>query len=376
MNKIIKIIGGIVIIIIITVLVVVFSEQEKEKETINIGVILPLTGKVAKWGQWAKNGIDLAVEEINSLRNYPYHLNVVYEDNLSTSKDGISAFQKLVYSHNPSIIVGPITSQITLSVAPVAEENKVVLLSPGASADAIRYAGDYIFRLRETSMVHGHAMADYVDKLGTEKVGVLYVNAENGVGYAEAFKQRFEELGGIIDFYEAFNEEDTDFRTHLVKVKNKNIEVLYVPGLASEIGQILKQAKELDLGIQFLSSTGAENPKLIEIAGDAAEDLVYTYPAFDPDSSDLNVQKFVTKYSEKYGDKPEATGANSYDSIKILAEIFKKYGFESDQIKQGLYNTKDYEGVSGTLSFDEYGDVIKSVMLKTVKNGEFVPYEE
>jgi len=376
MSKTTKIILWVVIaIIVIGVIWYGASRKSTEKETIKIGAILPLTGKAAQYGQWAKNGFDLATEEINSL-NYPYRLEMIYEDDAGDPKTGVSAFQKMISTDKISVVTGLILSKVALAVAPIAEQNKIVLLSTSASSDEMRNAGDYIFRNRESGIIHGQSMADYVfKKLGIKKAGALYANAENGITYAQAFKEQFQKLGGEIDFYEAFSEGETDFRTQLIKVKNKNLEVLYVPGLVTEIGQILKQAEELDLGIKFLSSGGAEAPKLIEIAGKAAENLIYTYPAFNPDSLNETVKRFTSKYLEKFGTKPEFIAANSYDAIKILAEIFKKYGHNSSQIKDGLYGTKNYNGVAGILSFDEYGDVIKPVMLKIVKNGQFVPLE-
>ncbi|MFZ5559809.1 MAG: ABC transporter substrate-binding protein [Patescibacteria group bacterium] len=367
----------IIVIIIIIVLIVVFYKPSP-KGTIKIGAILPLSGKAASYGQWAKNGFDLAAEEVNSLRGYPYKLELIYEDDTGDPKTGVSAIQKLISVQNPPVIIGVILSRIAVACAPIAEQNRVVLLSTSASSDEIRNAGDYIFRVRESGIIHGQSMADYVWKKwsNSKKTGVLYLNAENGITYAEAFKKRFLELGGQIDLYEAYNVGETDFRTQLFKVKDKKIKILYVPGEVAEISQILKQAQELSLKIQFLSSVGAENPKLIEIAGSAAENLIYTYPAFNPDSSDEIVKQFTTKYSEKFGIKPEFIAANSYDAIKILAEVFKKYGYKSDQIKDGLYKIQNYDGVSGNLSFDEYGDVMKPIMFKTVKNGQFVPYTE
>ena len=285
--------------------------------------------------------------------------------------------EKLISVQNLSVVTGLISSRMAVACAPIAEQNQVVLLSTGASSDEIRNAGDYIFRVRESGIIHGQSAADYIwKKWNTAKIGVLYLNAESGITYADALKKRFLELGGQIDLYEAYNVGEIDFRTQLFKAKDKKIEILYVPGEAPEISQMLKQTKELGLEIQFLSSPGAENPKLIEIVGAAAENLIYTYPAFNPDSSGEIVKQFTARYLEKFGTKPEFIAANSYDAIKILADVFKKYGYKSDQIKDGLYKTQNYNGVSGNLSFDEYGDVIKPIMFKTVKNGQFVPYED
>jgi len=370
----------ILILAVIVVGVLIYSSQKptqpSEKEVIKIGVILALTGKAAQYGQWAKNGFELATEEINSLDNYPYRLELIYEDDMGDPKTGVSAMQKMISTYNISVVTGLILSKVAMAVAPIAEQNRIVFISVSASTDEIRNAGDYIFRVRESGIIHGKSMADYVfNKLSVKKVGALYANAENGITYAQAFKEQFQDLGEEIEFYEAFNEGETDFRTQLIKARDKGIKALYIPGLVTEIGQILKQAKELGIEIQFVSSPGAENTKLIEIAASAAENLIYTYPAFNPGSSDKVVKQFTTKYLEKFGAEPEFIAANSYDAIKILAGIFKKYGYKPDQIKDGLYRTQNYNGVGGNLSFDEYGDVVKPIMFKTIKNGQFVPLE-
>jgi len=377
MTKTPQIIIGIIIIVVIVVLVVVFGGKKEEKGPIKIGAILPLTGKLAQYGGWTKNGIDLAVEEVNSLRDHPYKLEVIYEDNASDSKMAVNAMQKLISRRLP-IVVGLISSRIALSCAPVAEQNRVVLLSTGASAMALREAGDYIFRVRESGMIHGQGMADFVwRKWGTtKKVGILSLNAENGITYSEAFKKQFSVLGGSINFYEKYEVGEKDFRTLLLKAKKKRVNILYIPGEATEIGLILKQAKELGLNLQFLSSVGAESPKVIELAGKAAEGLIYTSVYFSPDSEEEKIKQFVSSYTKKFGEKPTWLAANSYDAIKLLAKVFRKYGYSSEQIKNGLYKIKDFKGVSGTMSFDGYGDVIKPIMFKTIKNGQFVPYEE
>ncbi len=269
----------------------------EQKPTIIIGAVLPLTGNVAKYGEWAKKGYDLAVEEIQSDNNYPYNIELIYEDDKNEPKESVSATQKLINIDKVNALTGYIMSNSALASAPTAEQNKIVLISPTASADAFRYAGDYLFRLRESSILHGARMAEFsFYNLSARRIAVFYLDAENGRSYAESFKKRFIELGGSIVFYEGYLGGSTDFRTSLTKIREQKPDAVYIPGTIPEVGLILKQAAEFKLKIPFLSSAGAQNPEIFKVADHEANGLIYTYPSFNPYCSQNPSKSFLEKY--------------------------------------------------------------------------------
>ncbi len=364
-------------VIIIGIIVGIFVSQKRTKqpEVIKIGAILPLTGPAGKYGQWVKEGMELALSEVNSYTK-KYSFKLIIEDDKGIPKEAVNAVNKLIKVDKVPVITGAVLSKVVLSVSPIVEKNKIVLLSVGASAVKIRKAGDYVFRIRETAREHGKKAADFALTI-SRRAGVIFLNAENGVSYAEQFKKYYEENGGKIVLWEKYNEGETDFRSYLLKVKQLNLAVVYIPGLVPEIAFILKQAKELGVKAIFISSVGAQNPKLIEIARDAAEGLIYTYPYFDTRlaKTDKKVKEFVKKYYESYKHYPEFLAANGYDAIKLLASIISKYGYTPENIKNALYKVKNFHGVGGTFTFDEYGDVFKPVILKQIKNGKFTVFE-
>jgi branched-chain amino acid transport system substrate-binding protein len=217
-------------------------------------------------------------------------------------------------------------------------------------------------------------MAEFAySRLGVKKVAVLYINNDYGVGLKNVFEKRFTELGGSIISTESYEQSSSDFRTQLSKLKTLNAEAIYLPGHTKELGQILKQAKELGIKVQFLSVVGFESPQTLQIAGDAAEGVIYTAPAFDPKSADKLGKQFVTKYRNKYGRDPENFAAHAYDAMNIIAVAIKEGGYSSEGIKKSLHKIKNYPGVSGLTTFDENGDVEKPAMLKTVRDGQFIP---
>jgi len=362
------------VIILILIIVVVNKNSSKLPEGgYKIGAVLALTGGNAAYGQSTKKGMDLAVEELNKDGE---NIKVVYEDEKSVTEGTVSSFQKLISVDNVPVVVGFISSNGALAAAPIANDKKVVELSTLSGGDELKEAGDYVFRIREKSAAHGEGMAKLAkDTLNFNKVALYYANAANGISYADAFRREFTTLGGTIVFEQKYMEKSNDFRSDLSKIKSSGAEAVYLAGTAVDMGQILFQANDMGITAKWLASAGAENPKLVEIAKKAADGVIYTTPAFNPNQTNSSVQKFVEAYKQKYNEAPNFVAANGYDGIMLTYQVIKKYGYDSESIKKGLYATKDFPGEGGTFSFDEFGEVQKPIMFKTVKDGQFVLYK-
>ena len=169
------------------------NNQPSPAQTITIGSILPLTGDASKYGQSAQQAIDLASQEINAKGGIKgTHVTIVYEDSQGNPKGTVSALQKLITTNKVPAIIGDLLSSDTLAMSPVAERDKVVLLSPTSSAPEITKAGDYIFRNCASDTFEGSIMAGYAyDKLHTKRVAIIYINNAYGVGIRDVFKSVF-----------------------------------------------------------------------------------------------------------------------------------------------------------------------------------------
>ncbi len=356
------------ILILAIFLVSCTTGEVVEQSTFKIGAPLALTGKVASYGENVKSGIDLAVEEINAkggINGKP--LEIIYEDTQCDSKKGVATAQKLIEIDNVSVIIGAVCSSTTLAITPLAEESKTILVIPLSSAPAIKNAGDYIFRNRVSGEVHSVKMAEFAYfELNAETASILHINMDNGVGYSNAFEENFESLGGEILGIETYEKGETNFATSLTKIKKQNPDVLYIAG--SEHWHAVRQMEELGLEIQIIAPITFEAEELLEIAGDAAEGAFYSYSAFDPESD----QSYFENYKRKYGKQSEAFAANAYDATLFIAEGFRLCGEDTTCIKEYLYSIENYDGPSGLTTFDEYGEVEKPLIIKTVENGEFV----
>lgn len=352
------------------------SCAEKKAEIIKIGAMLPLSGDASQYGEWGKNGISLAVDEINSKGGIKGNkIEVIYEDDAADPKKGVSAVNKLISIDKVKVIIGPIPSAVTLAIAPICEKNKVVVLS-SSSNPTITHAGDYIFRNWPSDDFEGLAMAEYAIKMKFNRIAVFHINNEYGLGIARVFEEQYLKLGGSVLITEAFMQGSSDMRTLLTKIKSYNPDAIYLIGHTKENGHIVKQARDLGIKAQILGTVGIEGPDFLSIAGEKAEGVVYTAPAFDPDAQDPVIKIYQESYVKKYGKKSEIFAATAYDALKIITLMIQKYDNDPDKIKAGLYKLKNYPGVSGVTSFDENGDVIKPVIFKTVKNKQYTIIKE
>ncbi len=343
---------------------------------IKIGAILPLSGEAATYGKSARQGIEIGLDLARKLDPKSPKIVVAYEDTQADPKLGVAAFRKLVNIEKVKVVIGEIASSVTLAVAPVAEAEKVVLISPASSAPKITEAGDYIFRTAYSDIYEGKVLAHYaVSELKLKSLAVLYINNDYGIGFKDEFEKTAKSLGSKIVAQEGFAQGATDFRTQLTKMKNASPDGIVLLGY-KELGTALLQIKQLGVKAQILSSVMFEDPDVLKVAGSAAEGVHYSYPAYNPESKNKEIATFTEAYKSKFGDKPDIYAALSYDTARIVANAIKSGGNDADVIKKYLYSTKDYQGATGLTSFDSNGDVVKNIGIKKVKSGSFIWVKE
>lgn len=368
---------GIIFVLMLLAAALAGCVQPEKKTEIKIGSILPLTGGAGKYGEDAKSAIELAVEEKNAQGGINGSLvTIVFEDDQTNPTQTVSAFRKLITVDKVPVVIGAMTSSSALAVAPIAEQNRIVLLSPSASAPALTNAGDFIFRNEVSDAYGGVAQADRTwNKLGIKKVAIIYINNDYGVGVKDTFVQTFKTLGGEVVATESFEPDSQDFRTQLTRIKEKSPEAIFIVAYKESI-LILKQIKELGIKATLLSTPVFEDREILDKAGNASEGVIYVYyGGFNPQSSDETIKKFVDAFKSKYNREPGYYAALAYDATNIVLLAIEKGGTKSEDIKNALYQIKDFLGVTGKTTFDSNGDVTKPVILKMVKNGQFVQKE-
>lgn len=373
MNKRVLTVAAVLLIAVIVVLFVKTQNQQVEKaDSITIGAILPLTGSAAPYGQNAQRGIDLAVSEINAGDGISgKKVIVLYEDSKTEPKEAVAALQKLFNSNGVRYVIGDINSTGLLAMAPIAERNKILLLSPGASNPKVSDAGDYIFRNWHSDALEGQVDAEYAFlSMKWKTAAVLYVNAAYGAGLAETFKKVFEKQGGRVVAYEAYAQDATNMREQISKIIAVQPDGLYLPGWPKEMSVALKQLKELGSNIPVLSAQGFDDPSILRLAGDAAEGVIFSVPQ-QPDPNDETVKSFLEKYKTTYNREPGVCSASGYDALMIYAEAINEVGDDPENVQGFMAELKGFSGADGPVSFDKYGDLLKPFVFKKVYKGKF-----
>jgi branched-chain amino acid transport system substrate-binding protein len=360
------------VVVVVVVAIIAVNRSKSDSKNICIGVILPLTGDGAKYGEETKRGIEIAwglgTKDNPKLR---------YEDDQGLSTVAVAAFQRLITGGDVPLVIGPMYSSTALAVAPIAERKKVVMFSPSASTPDLTGAGDYIFRNWPSDVFEGGAMAAFVyDRLKQDKIAVLGQSLDYAMGIAKEFKRSYNVLGGTIIAEEYYAPGTTDFRTTLTKLKSGGVKCLYLPGMYAEIAIILRQQGELGIRPLNVSCVGFDNVEVLKLAGDSAEGVIFARPAFDAKSTNDVVRTFVETFKTRFGTEPGVYAAHAYDAANIVLSAVKRGGETADGIKQALYQTKDFDGVTGRTTIDSYGDVVKPIQFMIVKDHAFTTYEK
>ena len=343
-------------------------------EEILVGEFSSLTGGTATFGQSTHNGITLAFDEINAAGGVlGKKLKVLVEDDQSKPEEAATAVQKLISQNRVVAVLGEVASSRTLAAAPIAQSNKVPLISPSSTNPKVTEIGDYIFRVCFIDPFQGAVMAKFAaNSLKLKKVAILYdVRNDYSVGLRNFFSETYKGLGGEIIGEQVFSEGDSDFRAQLTQLKSLKPEAIYVPGYYTEAGTISRQARELGITVPLMGGDGWDSPKLTEIGGQAIEGsyLSNHYSVDDPSPA---IQKFVGDYKARFGATPDALAALGYDAAKVLADAFKRAGTtEGPKVRDAIAQTKGFVGVTGSISIDDKRNAVKPAVVLKVVNGKF-----
>jgi len=342
-----------------------------EEKNIQIGAIQALSGETSAWGIRTKEGVDLAVDEVNNKGGINGRkIEIIYEDDSCVQQKSIGAAYKLM-NQGIKVIMGPTCSSSVLSVAPITEDAKVLIFVTVGSSDKIKDAGDYVFRNRIVGAHQAATIAEFsYDTLGSRTAATLYIDRDNGITYKNGFRKKFEELGGRVLLEDSYMKGTSDFLLQLSKIKALNPDVLFIAGQASEVA--VKKAREIGITSTFVGPNLVETKEMLNIAGTAAEGMYYVYSTFGIDKTD-EYNEFQDKFMAKYDKKSDVFSANAYDAAMLVFDSIEKCGEEdSSCMRDYLYSIEDYKGASGSLTFDEFGEVTKPLVIKKVENGEFV----
>ncbi len=350
------------------------KRNQKETKTVSFGVLATLTGEYSRYGQAMKWGIDIAVDDLNK-SNDTLKINAKYQDDKFQFKEAIEGFNYFKQKNMP-IIFGPAGSGISKLLAPRADQAKIVLLSSISTADSLKYAGDYYFRNVSPNSDQAITIIDFIrNDLKYNKVGVLYENNEYGLNMQNVFGNRFSNPNEEIVFNEPYEENQTNFRNLIAKIKNKNCDIIFIPGTTKGIALLVKQLREQGVKSEVITGDGGYGWEITDIAGKNANGLYCTLMTIE-DTTTVAYQDFSEKFKKEYKTTPDVYSVYSYDAVGmvyacVLNILQRAEPVTGENIKNELYKLK-YDGRCGHYEFDEYGEVSKPFGLFQLVDGQYI----
>ncbi len=352
------------------------SGSSSSSDTVTFGFVMPLTGSVPNIGAAMKNGAALAVEEINAAGGIDgKQITAIYEDDENKPATAPNAITKLITEDNVDVVLGTYASSCSMAMAPVAEENKTLMMSIGSTNASVTEGYTYVYRACFIDPLQGKVAANYVyGDLGLESAAVMYdVGKDYCVGISSTFIETYESLGGSIAYEGKYNTGESDFKSYLTEVKDSGATVLYLPDDYDVVGLIAKQVSELGIDIQLMSSDSCSDPALVSVGGDAVEGLYFTdHVSIQAE----NLTDFVSAYKEAYDEDPGSFAVLGYDAVYIMKAAIEAAGStDADALVEAL-NALDADCGTTHYSFDENGDPIKNVVINQVSDGSFIYVDE
>ena len=346
---------------------------KEESDKIVLGGIGGLTGEVAVYGVSSFNGAQIAIDEINETGGINSKQIVLkLEDDKGVTTESINAYNKL-RDEGVVAIIGSITSAPTEAIAPLAQEDKMPLITPTGTQFGITMGRDGVFRVCFTDPFQGEILAQYAKDSGA-KTAALMKNSSSDYssGVYDAFKAKAEELGIEIVAEESYGNDDMDFRVQLTNIKSANPDVLLVPDYYQINALIAIQANELGIDAMILGPDGWDGViQQVEPSQYDVLNKVYFTNHYSLDDTDERVQNFIKNYRDRFGEDPTAFAALSYDAVYLYKQAIEEANSTEAEAILTALNKIEFEGITGKLKFDENNNPVKSVSIISIKDGKY-----
>lgn len=349
-------------------------------ESVKVGLIAPLTGEVAVYGNAVKEAVQLYIDDFNAA-DHPFDINLIIYDDKGDPTEAMNAYNKLVYQDDIAVLLGPVTSSPTFGVAEASVDDGIPALTPTATHPDVTTYGDNFFRACFEDPFQGGSMAKFASsELKATTAAIIYNNADTySIGLRDAFMKTAEEVGLTVTTTEAYGASDIDFRAQLTNIIKTNPDVLFIPYYYNVTYMICSQARELGYTGTFLGVDGTDGVLAIEGADVSVFDGMYFANHYSADSDSPVTQAFIKEYTDKYGATPNALAALGYDGAMIVCDALERVNNDGVKIDgESSYEAliealraTEVDGVTGHITFDENNNPIKTLSIIQIKDGAY-----
>ena len=349
-------------------------------DAIKIGSSGPLTGDAAIYGIAVKNGLTIAIDEINALGGL--QLALQFEDDVADGETAVNAYNKLM-DDGMQVFAGTVTSGAALSVVPMTIEDNMFALTPsGSNADIVK-GNDNYFQVCFTDPNQGSGSATYIKaNMADKKIAVIYRNDDS---YSQGIRDTFVAQAateGLEIVYEGTFTKDTatDFSVQLTAAQAAGADLLFLPIYYQPAAVILTQANQMGYAPVFFGVDGMDGILTAEnFNAELAEGVMLLTP-FSADAEDELTKNFVAKYEAAYGETPNQFAADAYDAVYILYECLNNAGCTADMSASDICEALkaeivklSYTGLTGAdMTWAATGEVSKMPTAVVIENGVYV----
>ncbi|MEN6463296.1 MAG: ABC transporter substrate-binding protein [Syntrophomonas sp.] len=352
------------------------ATKSADQDVIKLGFLGATTGSVANYGIPGQKGMKMAIDELNAKGGIlGKTVEGIYEDNKGESSEIANIATKYITRDKVVAMVGDPCTGLTKVAAKIAQQNKVVIFSAGATGEGVVENGDYVFRNTLLDKFAAPTVVDWmINQKGWKNIAVI-TSMNNGYSTAltPVFKKAIDEKGGKIVLEDSINDGETDFTAQITKLKKAKADVLVFTGYYTEAALMMNEAQKQNVDIHLIGGDGLYGQDLAKLGGSAVQEKVIFYAGFSVDQPSPETAKFLEAYRAKYKEDPDMFSAQYYDAVMILAKAMEDAKSADPSVfKNELAKLKDYPGVSGKTTFRADREPIKSpVFLLTVKGDKF-----
>lgn len=345
---------------------------------VRLGVFMSLTGDTAQYGISALNGYRMAVEEANATGGAGgRRVELVVQDTRSDGVETEVVVERLIREVRVHALLGEVVSSRSLAGARVAQREGVPMLTPSATSPDVTAVGSYVFRSCYTDIFQGAAIAYFATgQLGARRAAFLVDRDQRySVELARLIREDFVRHGGAVVAEQEYDAGAADFSVQLAEVGAASPDVVFIPGYYLEVGLLARQARAIGIDVPLVGGDGWDSPRLYEIGGDAMTGGFYSshFSAEDPDPQ---VQRFVADYRRLFVATPDSFAATAYDAARImLAAVARAPSLERAAIRDALAATREFPGVTGSVTFDEERNAVKPIVVVRIGNSGHLSVE-
>lgn len=341
-----------------------------------VGVVLPLTGEFAIYGEPIRKGIEVAFEQIEAREGYPYPLELRIEDSQGDPDRAAELLGEL-YDAGASAVIGGVTTQEALAMVEIADQRDRVLLSPSASSPRLTGISTNFFRVFPSDFLEGTKMGHFAtETLRVETAVIAAAESPYAKGIQQVFQQEVERNGGeVLDVIE-YPRNTEDLAAVVDRMMTLDPDAVYLADYADGLVILVRELDERGYQGHVLTTSSIATPEVIEQMGRAAEGVMFTQSNYEVSSEVPQIQEFVQAYEEQYERVPDLYAAHGYDAMRVYAHALAEGGGRRpSEFWQGMRGVNNFPGVTGPIQFDEQGDVQKFPRVYVVRDHGFVDYE-